>query len=63
MEQQHGVKDGQYLCRRVDMNKATFKVEIEKGRTTNAQYLDVWEEQRINFGCTDILLGNILKKI
>ena len=30
MEQQHGIKDGQYLCRRVNTNKATFKVRIEK---------------------------------
>ena len=32
MEQQHGVKDGQYLCRKVEMSKATFRVEIDKGK-------------------------------
>ena len=32
MEQQHGIKDGQYLCRRVNTNKATFRVRIERGK-------------------------------
>ena len=32
MEQQHGVKDGQYLCREINTTKAIFKVRIEKGK-------------------------------
>ena len=32
MEQQHGIKDGKYLCRRVNTNRAIFRVRIERGK-------------------------------
>ena len=32
MEQQHGVKDAQYLCIEINTTKAIFKVRIEKGK-------------------------------
>ena len=32
MEQQHGIKDGQYLCREVNRDETTFNIRVVKGK-------------------------------